>query len=299
MRAQLIGNLQLLIIGVALTGANVVTSFAAPTSQDRNQSVEQQSSGAMACAFTCFAVAKQFVKPLIEGSVVTEVPSDGGNITSYIEPGIDLNYRPGKGGLREYEPDLVRPRFVPQPDVVMSVPVDPPTMTYSIKGKTYDEVYGALQNTLQLLHPELKSPAWGMTVWQYRPEPTAWTWGPITYIQWVRGQTDLRIVLPEWDPVDKAQADKCQQREWEAMLDALKAHEAGHVEIAKQFNAVLKTALTEENKSNMYKPYEFEIQWKKSFAKAMRVIEARQEAYDKQNNHGAKTGVEFYPCVGD
>ena len=93
---------------------------------------------------------------------------------------------------------------------------------------------------------------------------------------------DITILLPEWNGLDLA--SPAEQREWNRMMTALRAHEEHHAEIGRKWAPLFQTRLLGKLKSKIAAEH------KKILADFMKEV----KQYDDDTKHGQTEGVTLH-----
>ncbi len=116
----------------------------------------------------------------------------------------------------------------------------------------------------------------------------------VTYKRDVEFYADkLKIRLPNWTAYSSASADE--KKAWDSMIAALTAHEQHHIDIYKEFNAVVNLqgvgsdCLYSKAKQAAWEAFKKKLD--DEFKKREDENEKKQKQYDADTNHGANEGV--------
>lgn len=106
---------------------------------------------------------------------------------------------------------------------------------------------------------------------------------------------DIRVILPTWTDIEQGTAE--QQEAWRRMVDALREHEMGHVEIVRKFAGETMAEVVgygctkdEAHEDAIRRAYE---KWNVLHDQRHAWIEGLGEQYDVETGHGATQGVDL------
>jgi predicted secreted Zn-dependent protease len=136
--------------------------------------------------------------------------------------------------------------------------------------------YDVSGTTLAELHSQLDPTEWGRCTYHYGYD-----------YQTTNGQTTrvdvtltLTIRLPRWQE-GRDQASAAARAEWDRMLGALRTHEDGHADIAREWAPTVKQRLLGVPEGNVASRY----------SQVLGEVRTRQQEYDDETQHGQTQGV--------
>jgi len=148
--------------------------------------------------------------------------------------------------------------------------------TVTINTVTY-ETFAVSGLSLEAVHKELqKRKEWGECSCHFDATTDN---NPGSKASQVNITLDITIRLPEWDGLELASSSE--QREWNRMMTALRAHEEQHAEIGRKWAPLFQTRLLGKLKSKIAAEH------KKILADFMKEV----KQYDADTKHGQTEGV--------
>ncbi len=143
---------------------------------------------------------------------------------------------------------------------------DPQWSTFDAHGHSLAEV---AQHIEQLAEA-------GQTQWHPSYHVTRWSENVIAAVQ---VDVPVSVSMPHW--VESAHAPAAQQAEWERFLDALHAHEQGHIDLVTTYLQSVDTLLENVTEQTAAQ------QWHDNLA----ALQAASDQYDAGNDHGRNAGT--------
>jgi predicted secreted Zn-dependent protease len=142
---------------------------------------------------------------------------------------------------------------------------EPQSDPYEVSGTTLAEV-----------HAQLDPTEWGRCTYHYDYDYDT-TNGRTTR---VNVTLRLTIRLPHWQE-GRADASDAARAEWDRMMGALRTHENGHADIAREWAPTVRERLLGVQEGNVASRYN----------QVRGQVQARQDEYDDQTQHGQTQGV--------
>jgi predicted secreted Zn-dependent protease len=155
-------------------------------------------------------------------------------------------------------------------------PAKPTNGAVTIKPPVYD-YYDVTGQTLDQVNQQLDPEEWGSCAANYDYSYAA-TGGSVTRVDLT---VSLTIRLPRWKGKGWQQASPAARKEWERMLQALRTHEDGHVDIARQQAPLVRDRLRKTSEAGL----ELEAE------KARSDAQTENDKYDDRTQHGQTQGV--------
>jgi hypothetical protein len=136
--------------------------------------------------------------------------------------------------------------------------------------------YDVSGTTLAEVHAQLDPTEWGRCTYHYDYDYET-TNGRATRVDIT---LRLTIRLPRWQE-GRDEATPEARAEWDRMLAALRAHEERHAEIAREWAPTFKERMLGVREGNLASRH----------SQVLGQVDARQDAYDAETNHGQTEGV--------
>jgi predicted secreted Zn-dependent protease len=136
--------------------------------------------------------------------------------------------------------------------------------------------YDVSGTTLAEVHSQLDPTEWGRCTYHYDYNYDT-TNGRTTRVDVT---LRLTIRLPRWEE-GRADASDAARAEWDRMMGALRTHEDGHADIAREWAPTVRERLLGVQESNVASRY----------SQVRGQVQTRQDEYDDQTQHGQTQGV--------